>query len=330
MARMKIEFQAQWRKRHGGRLGDALVAHLPRWAPVAAQLAPLFNLRDRVPGLAGLSERFFGVSAQRSLPRWRRDTHRGRPPQGDGPEVVLLVDTFNRYFEPENAGAVRRVLDAAGYRVIEPETGGRPLCCGRTYLAAGMVDAARAEARRLVAAVIPYARRGVAIVGLEPSCLLTLRDEYAAMLPAVEIDGLAERAQLFEEFLVAEKRANRLNLDLKPHAAGAAWLHGHCHQKAFGLMPQVAEALALIPELAVKTIESGCCGMAGAFGYEASHFDVSMRMAELDLLPAVRQAPPDALIVADGTSCRHQIHDGAGRQAIHVARVLEQALAFGL
>jgi FAD/FMN-containing dehydrogenase/Fe-S oxidoreductase len=327
MARMKIEFQAQWRKRHGGKLSDAMVAHLPRWAPVASRLAPLFNLRDRMPGLAALSERLFSISARRSLPRWRRDAHRGRPPQGEGPEVVLLVDTFNRYFEPENARAARRVLDAGGYRVIEPETGGRPLCCGRTYLAAGMVDQAREEARRLIAAIGPYARRGVAIVGLEPSCLLTLRDEYAAMLPAGEIAGLAEQAMLFEEFLVAEKRAGRLALDLKPHPAGAAWLHGHCHQKAFGLMPQIAEALALIPDLAVKTIESGCCGMAGAFGYEASHFEVSMRMAELDLLPAIRQAPAGALIVADGTSCRHQIHDGAGRDAIHVARVLEQALA---
>jgi FAD/FMN-containing dehydrogenase/Fe-S oxidoreductase len=325
MARMKIEFQAQWLKRHGGSFKESLIAHLPRWAPVASRLAPLLNLRDRIPGLAALSERLLGISARRSLPRWRSDAHRGGPARGEGPEVVLLVDTFNRYFEPENARAARRVLDAAGYRVIEPE--GKPLCCGRTYLAAGMVDAARAEARRLLAAIGPYVKRGVPIVGLEPSCLLTLRDEYAAMLPAAEIADLPGRAMLFEEFLVTEQAAGRLKLSLKPLEAGEAWLHGHCHQKAFGLMPQTAAALALIPGLAVKTIESSCCGMAGAFGYEAAHFDVSMRMAELDLLPAVRRAPPGALIVADGTSCRHQIHDGAAREAIHVARVLEQALA---
>jgi len=327
MARMKIEVQAQWRARHGNSMAEALIAHLPRWAPVARQLAPLLNLRNQVPMLAALGERFLGFSAKRSLPSWRRDIHRAQPPQGDGPEVVLLVDTFNRYFEPENARAARRVLDAAGYRVIEPETGGRPLCCGRTYLAAGMVDQARAEARRLIEAVGPYARRGTAIVGLEPSCLLTLRDEYAAMLPAAEIEGLAGRALLFEEFLAAEQRAGTLKLPLKKLPQGEIWLHGHCHQKAFGAMPPITETLALIPETEVKTIETSCCGMAGAFGYQASHYDVSMRMAELDLLPAVRQAPADALIVADGTSCRHQIHDGAAREAIHVARVLEQALA---
>jgi FAD/FMN-containing dehydrogenase/Fe-S oxidoreductase len=327
MARMKIEFLAQWRGRHGGTWRDAVIGHLPRYAPLARHMAPLLNLRDRIPALARLSERLIGFSAQRSLPRWRRDSHRATPPKGNGPEVVLLVDTFNRYFEPENARAARRVLDAAGYRVIEPEGQGRPLCCGRTYLAVGMVDAARREARRLIDAVGPYAARGVKIVGLEPSCLLTLRDEYGVMLPKAETTALAEHAKLFEEFLGEEHRAGHLNLDLKALPAREAWLHGHCHQKAFGLLPQVAEVLALVPELEVKTIESSCCGMAGAFGYEAAHQDVSMRMAELALLPAVRKAPADALVVADGTSCRHQIADGAGRRAIHVAQVLEQALA---
>jgi Fe-S oxidoreductase len=132
---------------------------------------------------------------------------------------------------------------------------------------------------------------------------------------------------LFEEFLAAEQKAGWLSLELQPLAQTEAWLHGHCHQKAFGLVPDVAAVLALVPGLTVRTIESGCCGMAGAFGYAAEHYDVSMRMAELDLLPALRQAPADALIVADGTSCRAQIVDGIGRTAIHVARVLEQALA---
>jgi FAD/FMN-containing dehydrogenase/Fe-S oxidoreductase len=327
MARMKIEFQAQQRKRGGGSFRDTLIAHLPRYAPFAAALAPLANLRNAVPALARLGERTLGLSARRSLPPWRQDWHRPSPPKGDGREVVLLVDTFNRYFEPENAKAARRVLDAAGYRVIEPDGEGRPLCCGRTYLAAGMVDAARGEARRLLAAVRPLAERGVPIIGLEPSCLLTLRDEYGAMLPPDETKAAAAQAVLFEEFLAAEHKADRLALRLRPLSVSEAWLHGHCHQKAFGLVGGVASVLALVPQLKVKTIESGCCGMAGAFGYAAEHYDVSLRMAELDLLPAVRQAPDDVLIVADGTSCRHQIADGAERMAVHAARVLAMALA---
>ena len=132
---------------------------------------------------------------------------------------------------------------------------------------------------------------------------------------------------LFEEFLAREKKAGRLPLELKPLEQKTALLHGHCHQKAFGAMSAVQEALALIPDLAVKPIESSCCGMAGSFGYEAEHYDTSIAMAELSLLPAVRQADQDALVVADGTSCRHQIADGTSRQALHVAQVLDRALA---
>ena len=188
-------------------------------------------------------------------------------------------------------------------------------------------DEARVEARRLIAALAPFLARGAKIVGLEPSCLLTLRDEYAVMLGADEAAPLAANAMLFEEFLAAEQRAGRLNLPLKSIGVAEAYLHGHCHQKAFGLVPDVAIVLGLVPELTVKTIEATCCGMAGSFGYEAEHFDVSMRIGELSVLPAVRQAPAEALIVADGTSCRHQIADGAQREALHVARVLERALA---
>ena len=201
------------------------------------------------------------------------------------------------------------------------------MCCGRTFLAAGLIDEARIEARRLIAALAPYVARGARIIGLEPSCLLTLRDEYAVMLGQGEATALAAGAMLFEEFLAAEHKAGRLKLPLKPIGVAEAYLHGHCHQKAFGLVPDVAVVLGLVPDLTVKTIEATCCGMAGAFGYEAEHFEVSMRIGELSVLPAVRQAPAEALIVADGTSCRHQITDGAAREALHVARILERALA---
>jgi Fe-S oxidoreductase len=154
-----------------------------------------------------------------------------------------------------------------------------------------------------------------------------LRDEFLALLPGPETEALAGSALLFEEFLAREAAAGRLALPLRPLPQKAALLHGHCHQKAFATMGAVERTLRLVPELQVSTIESSCCGMAGAFGYEAAHYEVSMQMAELSLLPAVRAAEADTLIVADGTSCRHQIHDGSGRAALHVARVLEQALA---
>ena len=243
-------------------------------------------------------------------------------------EVVLLADTFTTYFERETAVAAVNVLTAAGYRVATPlpADGGRPLCCGRTFLNAGLVEEARAEARRVIETLRPYVGRGVPIVGLEPSCLLTLRDEFAAMLPGEETAQLAGRAMLFEEFLAAENDAGRLNLPLKALAQKRLLLHGHCHQKAFDQVTSVENVLRLIPGAEVELIESGCCGMAGSFGYEAEHYETSMKMAELDLLPRVRKADGNTLIVADGTSCRTQINHGTGRDALHVARVLELAL----
>jgi Fe-S oxidoreductase len=219
------------------------------------------------------------------------------------------------------------VLRAAGYRVHAIEAEGRPLCCGRTYLSVGMVDEARAEAKRAVEALKPYMDAGVPVVGLEPACLLTLRDEFHAMLPGADTQKLSDNAFLLEEFLANEHKAGRLALDLKPLAQTKALLHGHCHQKSFGVVGAVQQVLGLVPGLKTELIDSSCCGMAGSFGYDAKHWDVSQAMAEASLLPAVREAGPDTLIVADGTSCRHQIKDGTKRQALHVAEVLERALA---
>jgi len=323
MARMKIEFLAHYKARHGHALRDRVIAYLPRYAPWASRLAPLANL------LQPLGARLAGFTDRRALPRWRRDrfVDRAWPKRGES-EVLLWADTFNRYFEPDNVRAAVRVLEAGGYRVhiAEASGGGRPLCCGRTYLSAGMVDAAKAEASRTLEALAPQVANGVPVLGLEPSCLYTLKDEFTALLPGEASRALAAQAMPVEEFLVRESEAGRLQLALKP-VADEALLHGHCHQKAFGAMGAVQKALALVPGLKTATVESSCCGMAGSFGYEAEHYDVSMKMAEADLLPAVRKAPQNAIVVADGTSCRHQIGDGAGREARHVVRVLEAALA---
>ena len=242
--------------------------------------------------------------------------------------VVLLADTFNRYFERENLDAAVTVLQAAGYTVhiAKPaDNSKRPLCCGRTFLSVGKVDQARREAERVIAAVAPYVARGVDVVGLEPSCIMGFRDEIPAMIKSDGAQQLSMHALMFEEFLVREAALGRLKLPLKP-IAKRALVHGHCHQKAFGMMGAVERILKLIPDLKVETVESSCCGMAGAFGYGADTIDVSMAMGELSLLPAVRKADADTLIVADGTSCRHQIHDGAQRDALHVARVLAMSV----
>ena len=340
VAKMKIEFLHHYRRRHGLRFKERIVSHLPRYAPWAARVSWLMNLRDRVPGFALLSEKLLGVSARRTLPHWHSapfhktcgSSARGAfPSNATQREVALFIDTFNNYFEPENARAARAVLQAAGYTVHLPlaSDGGRPLCCGRTFLASGLVEEAKFEAQRVLSALMPYVERGVPIVGLEPACLLGLRDEFMSMLPGAETAELALNALLFEEFIAREREAGRFALDLKPLPQKKALLHGHCHQKAFAVMPAVQQALQLIPELEVETIESSCCGMAGSFGFEAGHYDVSMKMGELSLLPAVRKAAADTLVVADGTSCRHQIHDGTGREALHVARVLGSALRTG-
>jgi FAD/FMN-containing dehydrogenase/Fe-S oxidoreductase len=343
MARMKIEVQAARAERFGLSLHERLVGYLPRYAPWAARAPWLLNLRDALPGAARLSEAVAGFSARRRLPKWRSDIFTdptmstssskqdvdARHKAGhDGGEVVLFADTFNRYFERENLDAALAVLGAGGYQIhlAKPADGSsRPLCCGRTFLSIGKVDEARREAERTLAALAPFVMRGVPVIGLEPSCMFGFRDEIPALIKGDVVEKLAGQAMLFEEFLAREAKAGRLNLPLH-ETKKRALLHGHCHQKSFDAMADVETALRLVPGLAVETVESSCCGMAGSFGYAADTIDVSLAMGELSLLPAVRQADANTMIVADGTSCRHQIQDGAGREALHVARVLAMSL----
>ncbi len=318
MAKMKVEAANARNARLGIALKDRVIASMPRWAPWAAMLAPVVNWPAMVPGAAGL----LGF-ADRPLPRFRRNPFHDwecREPDGRAGEVILLPDLFNRHFEPENLRAALRVLRAAGAdpAVARPPRGTRPLDDGRTYLAAGMVEQARAEARRTIEAL---SRWTSPVLGLEPSCLMTLRDEFLALVPGEAAQKLAERALLVSEWLAQTKA----ELKLKPLEA-EAHVHGHCHQKAFGAFPAAVAALTRIPGLKVTPITSSCCGMAGAFGYDAKNLPVSKAMAELSLLPHIRRTGADAIVVADGTSCRHQIADLAGREAVHSIRVLDRAL----
>jgi FAD/FMN-containing dehydrogenase/Fe-S oxidoreductase len=325
MAKMKIEVTGARAERYGLKWRETLIAELPRYAPFVAQLPMVANLRNHLPPLRWLTERYLGLSAARRLPKWRSDKFLDKEAAAAAPaaprrEVYLFADTFNRYFEPENLRAALKVLAAAGYRAIVPNTGGRPLCCGRTWLAVGMVEKARDEAAR----TMRYLSNELPIIGLEPSCLMTLRDEFRSLLPGAETDRFAGRALLLSEFIAREQPA--LSLRAMP---GTVRVHGHCHQKAFGAFPDALAMLRLIPKLSALPIASSCCGMAGAFGYQVETQAASRAMAEADLLPAVRAAAAHHYIVADGTSCRHQIRDLAGREAVHSVRLMERALETG-
>ncbi|WP_262386429.1 FAD-binding and (Fe-S)-binding domain-containing protein [Roseobacter fucihabitans] len=328
MARMKIEVQSARSKKHGISLHDRLVGFLPRYAPMVSRLPFLANLRNRVPGLARLSEKLTGFTATRDLPIWSGDPFRDTEvtPQ-DTPKTVLFADCFNRYFEPENLRATLKVLAAAKVpvEIAAAPTGARPLCCGRTFLSAGLVEEAKVEAQRLVDALLPYARAGVPIIGLEPSCLLTLRDEIPALIPGEGTALLAQHARMLEEYIADQADNPDFTLPLTS-PAHKVMVHGHCHQKAMGVMSGIEKALSLLPDTEVEVIETSCCGMAGAFGYGNDTHEISRRMAEADLIPALNVASEDTVIVADGTSCRHQIADLSTRKPIHIARLLEQAL----
>ena len=348
MAKMKIEFLSAYKKRVGHSLRDLAVAYLPKYASTISAipfLPALLNVRNHIKPIALLQEWIMGISAQRSLPIWKSKTfwnqkavhsYHYTPEQlannVDGKCVVLLADTFNAYFEDENLQAALKVLNAAGYRVhiphksqsnakVKTESGcSKEFCCGRTYLAAGMVDKAKATLGELVDHLAPYADKNIPIIGLEPSCLFTLKDEALVMGFGDRAISVSKQAQLLEEFLANEAKIGNLKLNLKA-ANKAVLFHGHCHQKSFAAVTPAMELLKLIPNAEPKLIESSCCGMAGSFGYEAEHIEVSKQMAELSLLPSIRKSP-NSWVVADGTSCRHQIADGTQREAVHIARIL--------
>ncbi|HYC35439.1 MAG TPA: FAD-linked oxidase C-terminal domain-containing protein [Usitatibacter sp.] len=337
MARMKIEFLAAQKRRHGFTRRDRLVAHLPRYSKWMSRLQPLLTLAQALPGAGALVESMAGFDRRRPLPKWQKPfvaRNRGRTPNQATPTagvrpVVLFADTFNSWFEPGNLEATVKVLEATGHDVViamAPE--GRPLCCGRTYLTTGMVHEARHEAKRTMAALRPYVEAGTPIVGIEPSCVFTFRDEYTAMFPGDEAARKLAGVLLADEYLARGIAAGEIEA---PWAAGRRagetvgplLVHGHCHQKAFGTFEATLALLRTLPGAEVQAIESSCCGMAGSFGHE--HYDVSMKMGELALLPAVRSAPGVA-IAAAGTSCRQQIAHGAGRAAKHPMALLAEAL----
>ena len=343
MAMIKVEYLAQHLTHSTISLRTRLLANLSRHMRKLQRIRYLLTLRNRMPWLAKLSEVLFGLSAKRKLPEPVKKSFLQRPlvfQRADETknavvefhsDVVLLIDTFTNHFAPENAEAAITVLAHAGYRVLTTQTNAdtdRPLCCGRTLIAHGLVDKARQEAQRMLTVLLPHVEAGRPIIGLEPACLLAIRDDYKFLGLGEAADKVASQAILFEEFIAKEIAAQRFGLKFKAVNTQAQPLlvHGHCHQKAVGAMKSMRKVLKLIPDLSFEFIESTCCGMAGSFGIEKEHAEVAMQMAEQSLLPALRQQP-QARIVANGFSCRHQIHEGVKRDAMHLALLLKEAMA---
>jgi FAD/FMN-containing dehydrogenase/Fe-S oxidoreductase len=327
MAKIKFEFLAHYYEKHGVPLRARLmadIARISRWN--SGLVAPLVNWLMGRKSLRWLMERTLGVSRKRQLPKFAREPFtswfkkRGPQPSKEK-KVVLFNDTFNTYNYPHVSIAVTELLEAAGYEVILPGH----WCCGRPMISKGLVDKARAAARDCVERLAPFAEQAIPIVGIEPSCLLTLRDELLMLLPdEPRTKTIAENAYLFEEFIAKLAEEGSWPFDV-PTEAGRILLHGHCQQKSLVGTGPSKKALGLAG-CEVEEVDSGCCGMAGSFGYEAEHYEISQAMGERRLLPAVREAPDDTIIAAPGVSCRQQIRQATGRTARHPAEILHERL----
>lgn len=328
MAKVKTEWLNQYWKANGMPLRERLFAYMPilsRWT--SGPLAPLANWLQRQPWMRTLLERYLGISSERSLPAFARESftawYKNRFRPATGKQVVLFQDTFNDHHLPATSRAAYEFLTGVGYSVVLADHG----CCGRAYISKGLVKQARKAARRVVKTLFPYVQDGKAVVGLEPSCILTLKDEFKTLLPDdPQAEAVAEAAVTFEEFVVELADTDQLDRVNWTTAQRELLLHGHCHQKTLVGTGPSEQALSLPPGYTVKTIDSGCCGMAGSFGYEAEHVEISRKMAEDRLAPAVRNADKKAMVVAAGMSCRSQIKHTTGRAALHPAEVLRDAL----
>ncbi|NWG22457.1 MAG: FAD-binding protein [Chloroflexi bacterium] len=335
MTRLKSEWLAHYYTQHGVPLRARLFGHIRTINEIGSRVAPLANRLLSLPVVPWLSERLLGVSRYRRLPafalepfhRWfarAAASNERSMPDVHPPTVVLFPDTFADYNDPHIARAAVRVLEAAGYRVILPA---RRVCCGRPLISKGLLGDVKALAQQQLDALGPYAAAGIPIIGLEPSCILTFRDEYPDLLDDPRTAPLANASFLFDEFLAREIQAGRAALHFRePSVPRRYLLHGHCHQKALIGSGHALALLRMLPGADVSEVDSGCCGMAGSFGYEVEHYAISQKIGERALFPAVRALPADAEIVAMGTSCREQIVGGTGRRARHLAEVLAEAL----
>ncbi len=331
MAKIKVEFLAHYYEHHPVPLRAKLFADIAFWSHLGSGLlAPISNFMLTNPLVRWGLEKWLGISRKRQLPPlaavpftlwFRHRQKQSTPADPQAPKVVLFNDTFNTYNYPEAAIAAVEVLEAAGFQVVLPGH----KCCGRPMISKGLVRQARRAAKETIDRLAPLAEQGLPIVGLEPSCLLTLRDEYFDLLPGdPRVKLVAEHCFTFEEFIARLSEEGRLNLAFKTDSRPVL-LHGHCHQKSLVGTGPARQTLSL-PGYRVQEVDSSCCGMAGAFGYEVEHYDISLAMGERRLFPEVRRQSEDTLIAAAGVSCRQQILHGTGRRALHPAEILRDAI----
>ena len=330
MAKIKFEFLARYYEVNGIPFRARLFGAVPTLSRIASgPWAPLVNAVMANQLVRNLMEKTLGISRQRVMPKfasqpftaWFKNHQPKVTPKSMG-KLVLFNDTWNTYNTPEISISATEVFEAVGFEVILPGH----KCCGRPYISKGLVEQARKAARETVDRLYPFAEQGLPIVGLEPSCLLSMRDEYHHLLPGdPKVKVVSDHCYTFEEFISKLAAEDQLHLPFTCQQRHLL-LHGHCQQKALVGTDPSKKALTLPEGYRVSEVDSGCCGMAGAFGYEAEHFDISMKMGERRLLPAVREADEETILVAAGTSCRHQIADGTGKRALHPAEVLRQAL----
>jgi Fe-S oxidoreductase len=316
-------------EKHGLTRFERSAAYLPHAAFRMRRWRHLLNLRDVLPWAAGLSEKLTGFSADRPWPHWDDKPFAASTPIGpeNGTEILLFLDTFNNHFDAGTLRAAVDVLAASGFRVIPflPPDNERPYCCGRTFLEAGLVDEARKEAERFVTAAAPFVARGVQMIGLEPSCLLTIRDEFPNMLDIPGGRELAAKSMLFEEVMTRQPVIKAIKSHLQQIEAKAICFD-HCHQNAHGAVSTKAVA-ELVSGLQIEEGAHVCCGMGTFFGYDPKTVSLSLQMGEASLFPKIRNADNDTLLVADGFACRTQILHGTGRTARHAAVLLKLALA---
>lgn len=338
MALIKAEYKAQKVACDGLGFRDRLFAYAPHWLHNSQWIRHLIKYRNRYRFLRWISDCVFGIATSQLLPQpvrvpfsddksYNSELVSGKTNQN----VVLFVDTFTRYFEPNIAYSAIAVLEAAGYRVhvakpiLETPDPSRPLCCGRTFLAQGLVELARNEVRRVLYSLNSYVDAGYTIIGLEASCIIGLRDDSRALGLGREIDKLSKNLVLFEEFLSKEITSKRFSLPLRSMKKTRSLVHGHCHQKAVGATKAVRRVLKHVPDHEFKMIDAGCCGMAGTFGLETEHAKVSSQMAEDGLIPALQNSH-DATIICNGFSCRQQIKNLSSHRPCHLVEFLHDAI----
>lgn len=330
MTRLKAEWLSHYHAANGTPVRARLFGAIHQLNRIGSACAPFSNWALGIKGMNLLTEKLLGISRHRRLPRFAAEPlhtwfrrHRPHPQAGRAGRVVLFPDTFVDYNEPQIGRAAVRLLEASGYSVVLPR---RRVCCGRPMISKGLLGAAQATARRQLEALQFAIDAELPIIGLEPSCILTFRDEYPDLLDDPRAAALAKQSFLIDEFLHAQVMAGTITLPLRHGPARQFLLHGHCHQKALiGSGPALA-LLRMLPNAEAQEVDSGCCGMAGSFGYEAEHYHISQRIGERVLFPAVRALPDTVEIVAMGTSCRQQIAHGAGRRARHLVEVLADEL----